>query len=155
MRHFTHTTLKQQGVIDSLNQHSSHSDELHPAVMNNASEIMKEVSTLYVGNLSEACTEELLAKVFGRFGLLVQLKIMWPRQDHAGDQMKNICAFVKYENFAPAYLVKQKMHETKLLDLNMKVVWSKNIAPVARASQWLAGYKGISDNQLEMDYLES
>ena len=107
MRHFTNTTLKQQGVIESLQQHSQKSDELHPAVKAHANDILKEFATLYVGNLSEACTEEILAKVFGRFGLLVQIKVMWPWQDnHSGDQMKNVCAFIKYDSFAPAYLAK-------------------------------------------------
>jgi U2-associated protein SR140 len=38
-----------------------------------------ETTNIHVGNLSPRCTEATLCEVFGGFGPLASIKIMWPR----------------------------------------------------------------------------
>lgn len=38
-------------------------------------------TNLYVGNLAPTVTEELLKRKFGKFGPLLSIKIMWPRNE--------------------------------------------------------------------------
>ncbi len=44
-------------------------------------------------------TEEQLCKVFGKFGPLASVKIMWPRTDEEKARNRN-CGFVAYMNRA-------------------------------------------------------
>ena len=81
------------------------------------------MSVLYVGNISEDVTEDVLAKVFGRFGKLTQIRLMLPKRDD-----KHICSFIKFSHFQGAYLAKQYLNERKLYGQNLKVVWSSNLA---------------------------
>lgn len=72
------------------------------------------MATLYIGNLSEFSNEIELAKVFGKFGRILQIKVMQPRQDET--RAGNFCAFIKFEDFASAYLAKKHLNERKLLN---------------------------------------
>lgn len=54
---------------------------LQDSIKNNADAVLHEVSTLYIGNLNETIDEEILAKVFGKFGTIKQIKLMLPRSD--------------------------------------------------------------------------
>lgn len=44
-----------------------------------------ETTNLYVGNLAPTVTEELLQEVFGKFGEIYSVKIMWPRTEVRSD----------------------------------------------------------------------
>ena len=52
-------------------------------------------TNLYVGNLSMKIDEEQLCKIFGQFGPLASIKIMWPRNDEERKRDRN-CGFVAY-----------------------------------------------------------
>ena len=86
---------------------------------------------MYVGNLHEAITEVTLAKIFGRFGPLLQVKLMLPRNE-AEIARKKLCAFVTFECFSAAYLAKRNLNEKKIFEQNIKIVWSKNLAGVVK-----------------------
>jgi RNA recognition motif-containing protein len=86
---------------------------------------------LYVGNLNEEVTCEILAKVFSKFGGLQSVKLMLPRNE-AERNRKRLCAFIKYSGFLTSFIAKQNLSERILLGQAMKIVWSKNIAPILR-----------------------
>jgi RNA recognition motif-containing protein len=86
---------------------------------------------LYVGNLHENVTCEILAKVFSKFGGLQSVKLMQPRNE-AERNRKRLCAFVKYLEFLPSFIAKQNLSERILFGQAMKIVWSRNIAPILR-----------------------
>ena len=52
-------------------------------------------TNLYLGNLSPRLTEQQLLELFGRYGPLASIKIMWPRTDDERARGRN-CGFVAY-----------------------------------------------------------
>jgi len=52
-------------------------------------------TNLYVGNLAPDVTEQTLVDIFGEFGDVASVKVMWPRTKEEHDKKKN-CGFVSY-----------------------------------------------------------
>mgnify|MGYP000487920000 CR=1 FL=1 len=50
---------------------------------------------VYVGNLAPDVTEQTLVDIFGEFGDVASVKVMWPRTKEEHDKKKN-CGFVSY-----------------------------------------------------------
>lgn len=69
-----------------------------------SSEIVEDdftTTNLYLSNLSPLVTEELLCEIFGKFGEINSIKILWPRTDEEKIRKKN-CAFVSYKKRSDA-----------------------------------------------------
>jgi len=79
MRHYTQT-VKIDAALSKMKQKQTQT-LLHESIKDMAELILSEVSTLYVGNINEAVTEEVLAKVFGKFGNVCHIKLMFPRSE--------------------------------------------------------------------------
>lgn len=60
-----------------------------------------ETTNLYVGNLAPTTTEETLNEIFGKFGQIYSVKIMWPRTDEERSRARN-CGFVSFMQRADA-----------------------------------------------------
>lgn len=54
-------------------------------------------TNLYLGNLNPKISEQQLMEIFGKFGPLASIKIMWPRSDEEKARGRN-CGFVAYMN---------------------------------------------------------
>ena len=52
-------------------------------------------TNLYLGNLSPRLTEQQLLELFGKYGPLASIKIMWPRTEDEKARGRN-CGFVAY-----------------------------------------------------------
>lgn len=52
-------------------------------------------TNLYLGNLSPKLTEQQMMELFGKYGPLASIKIMWPRTEDEKSRGKN-CGFVAY-----------------------------------------------------------
>lgn len=52
-------------------------------------------TNLYLGNLSPKITEQQLMELFGKYGPLASIKIMWPRSEEEKSRGRN-CGFVAY-----------------------------------------------------------
>ncbi|CAD6222317.1 GSCOCG00000910001-RA-CDS [Cotesia congregata] len=52
-------------------------------------------TNLYLGNLNPKITEQQLMEIFGKFGPLASIKIMWPRSDEEKARQRN-CGFVAF-----------------------------------------------------------
>uniref|UniRef100_A0A2H1VRZ4 SFRICE_015849 n=1 Tax=Spodoptera frugiperda TaxID=7108 RepID=A0A2H1VRZ4_SPOFR len=52
-------------------------------------------TNLYLGNLNPKITEQQLMEIFGRYGPLASIKIMWPRSDEEKARGRN-CGFVAF-----------------------------------------------------------
>ncbi len=52
-------------------------------------------TNLYLGNLSPRLTEQQMMELFGKFGPLASIKIMWPRTEDEKSRGRN-CGFVAY-----------------------------------------------------------
>jgi len=54
-----------------------------------------QTTNLYVGNLAPTITEELLCEIFGKFGAINSVKVMWPRTEEEKSRKRN-CGFVSF-----------------------------------------------------------
>jgi U2-associated protein SR140 len=54
-------------------------------------------TNLYVGNLAPTVTEELLYEIFGKFGQINSVKVMWPRTEEEKVRRRN-CGFVSFKS---------------------------------------------------------
>ena len=70
--------LEDDRKYDSLIQESGSFDQGDP-----------DTTNLYVGNLHPSVTEAVLCKVFGVYGPIASVKIMWPRS--AEEKARNRC----------------------------------------------------------------
>lgn len=67
-----------------------------PAVVDDA--LNYESTNLFVGNLAASVTEEKLRQVFGQYGHIFSVKVMWPRSEDERRRSRNkgFVSFVRY-----------------------------------------------------------
>ena len=94
------------------------------------------VSNLYIGNLNPDVTEDMLTKVFNKFGEVQSVKLMLPRNEEERRRRRN-CGFVKYSTYESAYLAKETLREKHLLGMGLKLVWGKGIPSVIKSEGML------------------
>ena len=129
--------------------------EISQIIADNADYLMKQVTSLYVGNLSVDVTEEKLAKIFCRFGEIESVKLMLPRNEE-DRKKKRLCAFIKFYKYESAFLAKEMMNEQLLEGMSMRINWGKGINAIIRNNGLMIDYKGVSgDQELEMQYVEN
>ena len=105
----------------------------------NAPQLLLIVSNLYVGNLSQDVTVEILTKVFNKFGEIQSVKLMLPRNEDERKRRRN-CAFVKFATFESAYIAKDALQEKHLLGNGLKLCWGKDIPKQLRAQGMLLDF---------------
>ncbi len=108
-----------------------------------------------MGNMSPEVTEEMLAKVFCKFGEIESVKVMWPRTEEERKRKRN-CGFVKFYKYESAYLAKEYLNESLLCGMSMRINWGKGISNVIRAAGLMVDYHGVvGDPDVEMQYIEN
>ena len=70
--------------------------------------------------------EEMLCQVFGKFGALASVKVMWPRTDEEKARDHN-CGFVAYMKREQATQALNELKGTKLLDFPVQLGWGKPV----------------------------
>jgi len=113
-------------------------------------------TNLYVGNIAANADEETLQKMFGQYGTITSIKIMWPRKDEERGRQHN-CGFVSFSLRRDAERAKQKLDGYDFMGSSLKIDWSKPVkavgvpmvmAPNAKEAvlaQLKAGPGGFSD----------
>ena len=104
---------------------------------------MSFVNNLYIGNLASEVTEDLLLKIYSKYGEVESLKLMLPRNEDERKRKRN-CAFVKYYRYEGAYLAKEELAEKFLYGQQMRICWAKGIAQMVRAAGYMADFNGVS-----------
>ncbi len=92
---------------------------------------MSIVNNLYIGNLAPEVTEELLVKIYSKFGEIESLKLMLPRNEDERKRKRN-CAFIKFFKYEAAYLAKEELGEKFLFGQQMRICWAKGISHAVR-----------------------
>lgn len=92
-----------------------------------SSNTQNSTTNLYVGNISPATTEAQVAKVFGRYGPVESVKIMWPRTDEERRRGRN-CGFVQYSTREDALAAKDAIEGQYVDGRRLKVGWGKACA---------------------------
>ena len=79
-------------------------------IAENAGALMNLVNSLYIGNLSHEVTEDLLLRIYSKFGEIESIKLMLPRNEEERKRKRN-CAFIKFYKYEAAYLAKEELAE--------------------------------------------
>lgn len=83
-------------------------------------------TNLYLGNLNPKITEQQLMEIFGRFGPLASIKIMWPRSDEEKARGRN-CGFVAYMSRKDGERALRCLNGKDILGYEMKLGWGKSV----------------------------
>lgn len=83
-------------------------------------------TNLYLGNLSPKISEQELMKLFGRYGPLASIKIMWPRSEEEKSRGRN-CGFVAYMSRRDAERALKHLVGKDVMGYEMKLGWGKAV----------------------------
>ncbi|XP_067010744.2 U2 snRNP-associated SURP motif-containing protein isoform X2 [Anabrus simplex] len=83
-------------------------------------------TNLYLGNLNPKITEQQLMEVFGRYGPLASIKIMWPRSDEEKARGRN-CGFVAFMNRKDGERALKYLNGKDVMSYEMKLGWGKAV----------------------------
>ncbi|KAH9400997.1 U2 snRNP-associated SURP domain-containing protein [Tyrophagus putrescentiae] len=83
-------------------------------------------TNIYLGNLNPKLTEDQLCEVFGRYGPLASVKIMWPRTDEERTRNRN-CGFVAFMCRKDGERAMRAINGRPVLDFEMRLGWGKSV----------------------------
>lgn len=86
-----------------------------------------ETSTnIYISSINPKMTEKQLMELFGRFGPLASVKVMWPRTDEEKSRGRN-CAFVAFMNRKDGERALKHLKGKDIMGFEMKLGWGKPV----------------------------
>ena len=83
-------------------------------------------TNLYLGNLNPKITEQQLMELFGKFGPLASVKIMWPRSEEEKSRGRN-CGFVAFMARKDAERALRKLTGKDVMGYEMRLGWGKAV----------------------------
>ncbi|XP_047985315.1 U2 snRNP-associated SURP motif-containing protein isoform X2 [Leguminivora glycinivorella] len=83
-------------------------------------------TNLYLGNLNPKITEQQLMEIFGRYGPLASIKIMWPRSDEEKARGRN-CGFVAFMSRRDGERALRCINGKEIMSYEMKLGWGKAV----------------------------
>jgi len=85
-------------------------------------------ANLYIGFLTPDWTEELLSSIFGQFGTVTSVKIMYPRTER--QRLRSInCGFVQFSSREEAERAKAHMDGKEIFGKCIRIGWGKAVRP--------------------------
>lgn len=81
-------------------------------------------TNIYLGNINPKMTEQQLMDIFGKYGPLASVKIMWPRTEEEKARNRN-CGFVAFMCRKDAERAMKKLNGKDILSFEMKLGWGK------------------------------
>ncbi|XP_044741339.1 U2 snRNP-associated SURP motif-containing protein isoform X2 [Chrysoperla carnea] len=81
-------------------------------------------TNLYLGNLNPKITETQLMELFGKYGPLASIKIMWPRSEEEKARGRN-CGFVAFMNRKDGERALRNLNGKDVMGYEMKLGWGK------------------------------
>lgn len=83
-------------------------------------------TNIYLGNLNPKISEQQLMELFGRYGPLASIKIMWPRSEEEKSRGRN-CGFVAYMSRIDAERALKLLNGRDVMGYEMKLGWGKSV----------------------------
>lgn len=83
-------------------------------------------TNLYLGNLCPKISEQQLMELFGKYGPLASIKIMWPRSEEEKSRGRN-CGFVAYMSRRDAERALKHLNGRSVMSYEMKLGWGKSV----------------------------
>ena len=87
-------------------------------------------TNLYLGNLNPKITEQQLMELFGKYGALASVKIMWPRSEEEKSRGRN-CGFVAFMARKDAERALRGLTGKDVMGYEMKLGWGKAVPIMA------------------------
>lgn len=87
-------------------------------------------TNLYLGNLNPKITEQQLMELFGKYGPLASVKIMWPRSEEEKSRGRN-CGFVAFMARKDAERALRGLTGKDVMSYEMKLGWGKAVPIMA------------------------
>lgn len=87
-------------------------------------------TNLYLGNLNPKITEQQLMELFGKYGALASVKIMWPRSEEEKSRGRN-CGFVAFMARKDAERALRGLTGKDVMAYEMKLGWGKAVPIMA------------------------
>ncbi|PVU90287.1 hypothetical protein BB561_004939 [Smittium simulii] len=118
--------LTDSGINTNIN---SKSLTLMAAFENNpgSHEVGDETTTnIYVGNLSPNVNEEMLLEMFGKYGSIGSVKIMWPRKLEEAERARN-SGFVCFMDRSSAAAALKALDGMDLMGYELRLCWGKSV----------------------------
>ncbi|KAK7090443.1 U2 snRNP-associated SURP motif-containing protein-like [Littorina saxatilis] len=86
----------------------------------------ESTTNIYVGNINPKMTETQLCEVFGKYGPLASIKIMWPRTEEERSRGRN-CGFVAFMNRKDGERAMNALRGKEIQSFEMKLGWGKAV----------------------------
>lgn len=83
-----------------------------------------QTTNIYLGNLCPKMTEIQICEIFGHFGPLASVKVMWPRTDEEKSRGRN-CGFVAFMNRKDGERALNNLQGKEIMTFEMKLGWGK------------------------------
>lgn len=83
-------------------------------------------TNLYLGNLNPKITEQQLMELFGKYGPLASVKIMWPRSEEEKSRGRN-CGFVAFMARRDAERALRRLAGKDVMGYEMRLGWGKAV----------------------------
>ncbi|CAG0890371.1 unnamed protein product [Cyprideis torosa] len=83
-------------------------------------------TNIYLGNISPKMTETQLMEIFGKYGPLASIKIMWPRTQEERERGKN-CGFVAFMTRRDAERALKHLDSKEFQGFEMRLGWGKAV----------------------------
>ncbi|KAL3847445.1 hypothetical protein ACJMK2_018351 [Sinanodonta woodiana] len=86
----------------------------------------ENTTNIYVGNINPKMTEQQLCEIFGKYGPLASVKIMWPRTEEERSRGRN-CGFVAFMNRKDGERAMNALKGKEICGFEMKLGWGKAV----------------------------
>ncbi|BFZ00599.1 hypothetical protein BsWGS_03638 [Bradybaena similaris] len=86
----------------------------------------ENTTNIYVGNINPKMTEKELCEIFGKYGPLASVKIMWPRTEEERQRGRN-CGFVAFMNRKDGERAMSALKGKEINGFDMKLGWGKAV----------------------------
>eukprot|EP00597_Dinobryon_sp_UTEXLB2267_P015358 CAMPEP_0170126854 /NCGR_PEP_ID=MMETSP0020_2-20130122/20042_1 /TAXON_ID=98059 /ORGANISM="Dinobryon sp., Strain UTEXLB2267" /LENGTH=920 /DNA_ID=CAMNT_0010360101 /DNA_START=2004 /DNA_END=4763 /DNA_ORIENTATION=+ len=83
-------------------------------------------TNIYIGNLAPTITEEQLLELFGRYGDINSVKVMWPRSEEEKARKRN-CGFVSFKRRRDAEDAKLELQDYDVEGYKMILGWGRAV----------------------------
>nr|CAB3267411.1 U2 snRNP-associated SURP motif-containing protein-like [Phallusia mammillata] len=110
-------------IVDKLSRNPALLDDLVASSQESGDPM---TTNLFLGNVNPIMDEQELCEVFGKYGPLASVKVMWPRTDEERSRERN-CAFVAFMTRKDADRALRHLQGRMVRDYEMKMGWGKTV----------------------------
>lgn len=116
-----------KNMLQTTESEAPYTRESEPVTCGSMDNGDPNTTNIYLGNLNPKITEQQLMEIFGRYGPLASIKIMWPRSEEEKSRNRN-CGFVAYMSRLDAERALKCLNGRDVMGYEMKLGWGKSVS---------------------------